>query len=210
MTVAKRLFQAEPALGNCVFNFRGSPKNEFGVYASAYWRAAKILVGQMARARGYRDTDACPIVFCYRHAAELYMKQILITGGSILSLENKKGAPAELFVEHELGLFLAEVKRVIKAVGWDWKESSKEMAILKSVKGFLRELDDIDPRSTTFRYPTKRKGEASLLPHFTFNVIEFAEKFDEFLAVLDAACTGLQAEWDERAEAWAASVKAKA
>jgi len=75
--------------GNVVLNFI-RPESEFGIYGAAFWRAGRTLATSLAKQNGYRDFDACPIVFLYAHALELYMKTIVRRGGSLVSLAGKK------------------------------------------------------------------------------------------------------------------------
>ena len=68
----------------------GNPASEFSVYALAFWRGGGLLAQSLASRQGYRDLDACPIVFLYRQALELYMKAIVRRGKSLLSIDGEK------------------------------------------------------------------------------------------------------------------------
>lgn len=114
-----RLFWPDrPKHGNVVLNFMGRPESEFNVYASAFWRAGRLLAKSLAGG-GYRDMDACPIVFLYRHALELYMKSIVRRGKSLLSITGEKLIiPPRALERHELSPLLEPLRRVFTHVGW--------------------------------------------------------------------------------------------
>jgi len=64
----------------------------------------------------------------------------------------------------------------------------------------VKEFESIDPGSYSFRYPTKTNGDDSLPDHFSFNLLDFSERIDPLLKVLDSALIGLDAYWDNASE----------
>lgn len=177
--------------GNAVLNILGRPKDEFGLYAEAFHGAARSLVESFSGRPGYSDVDACPIVFLYRHAAELYLKGILICGASILGFRGKPTVDvARLLGEHSLRKVLPDVRRVFEAVDWGW--SWEEEPTPRQLEELLGELDEVDSGSHAFRYPTDRRGEGSVTEHFSFHVEDFARRMDLVLRMLESAESGLQ------------------
>ena len=81
-----RFLSRERFHGNVVLNFMLFPKGELAAYGRSYHEAAQHLVKRMA-ASHYRDPDACPIVFLYRHAVELYLKSIIPLGKQSAEVE---------------------------------------------------------------------------------------------------------------------------
>src|SRR5438105_1560197 len=97
-----RFFSRERLHGNVVLNFRRFPKGELAAYGRSYHEAGRQLVKRMASTH-YRDPDACPIVFLYRHAIELYLKSIIHWGNSLLQLNSSPIVPhRNIFTEHRL------------------------------------------------------------------------------------------------------------
>ena len=179
--------------GNVVLNFTTYPKGDLQVYAVAYQEAGNRLVAAVRHERAYSDADACPIAFMYRHAAELYLKAILVWGKGIVALEGHKRFEDEDFLgEHSLRELLPLVKRVFGAVGWlaDRGDAPKYGTFAEIEKALL-ELDRIDPKSFAFRYPMNKRGRASLPKRFHFNVLAFGAEMDALLRMLDGAATGV-------------------
>lgn len=185
--------------GNVVLNFMRRPESEFGIYAAGFWRAGRSLANSLAKQRGYRDFDACPIVFLYGHALELYMKAIVRRGRSLVSLAgNKLPLDPRALNRHELLPLTEPLHYIFKHVGWTWKAEVDGVKTFRQFKARVRELDRF---GTAFRYPVDTKGQPSVSHHFVFNVLEFATKLEAAIRLLDGAVTGLEEEWDQQASA---------
>lgn len=189
----KGLFKPAPCHGNVVLNFRRAPRAEFGPYGEAFWRSASDLAKKLASSKGYRDTDACPIVFLYRHAFELYMKAIVICGRKLVRLSGKD-VNVDGLNEHRLVSLVSAAKTIFEEMGWSWERDACQ------VDRVLQELDRVDPQSFTFRYPTNKKGAGLVPHHFGFNVLHFADQANGALRLLDGALTGLEEAWYSAAE----------
>jgi hypothetical protein len=165
----------------------------------AFWRAGRTLANSLAGHRGYRDFDACPIVFLYGHALELYLKAIVRRGRSLVSLAGKKLplAPRALN-RHELVPLLEPVHFIFKHVGWTWKTEVEGVKTFRQFKARVRELDRL---GAAFRYPVVTKDQSLVSKHFVFNVLEFARQLEGAIRLLDGAVTGLEEEWDQQASA---------
>jgi hypothetical protein len=188
--------------GNVVLNFMKFPKGELSAYARSYHEAGQHLAARMS-ASYYRDPDACPIVFLYRHAVELYLKSIIHWGNSLLTLNNKTiVAHKNIFTEHRLRVLLKSVKPALEFVirdGWD----DPHFKSFKAVEKIILELDEFDPRSYAFRYPIDSTGKKASLPHhFCFNVLAFGEKFDHLMNILDGISMMLYEDFQSQAEAF--------
>jgi hypothetical protein len=206
----KLFWPARPMHGNVVLNFMGHPASEFSVYASAFWRGGRLLAKSLAGG-GYRDMDACPIVFLYRHALELYMKAIVRRGKSLLSVAGEELIiPPRALERHELSPLLEPIKRIFIHVGWISKTNSEGRKMFRDFSALVRNVDRLDAGSYTFRYPVDKKDKALVSHHFGFNVLEFAQQVEGAIRLLDGAVTGLEEEWDQRAsEAYAKQEVAK-
>jgi hypothetical protein len=70
---------------NTVLNWHRAPEKEFHLYGEAFWNAAKTLLQNDALdKRPIASFDASVIVYLYRHALELFLKEILIGRGAEL------------------------------------------------------------------------------------------------------------------------------
>jgi hypothetical protein len=200
-TPAYRLFEKEPGPNNTVLNWHGAPEKEFCFYAASFHKAAKTLVESwQLDANSLTDFDACPIVFLYRHAAELYLKGLLLGPGA--NFLHSQPDVDEICKDHFLTRLLPMVREMFKGAGWDGELNFEGVRTLDDLDAILKELDDIDPGSFTFRYPIKRKGlDGSVAHHFTFSAQQFAKTMDGVCEIFECARIGLPEEWNARAEA---------
>ena len=199
----KRFYSQERFHGNVVLNFTQFPKGELAVYGRSYHEAAQRLVRHIASSH-YRDPDACPIVFLYRHAVELYLKSIIHWGNALLRLS---GRPVvrhpNIFTEHRLAVLLRSVRPILqfrRSLN-NWGDS--HFRGFRDVEKVIGELEEIDPRSYAFRYPIDTAGKKAPLPHhLVFNVLTFGEKFDHLVNMLDNISLMLYEDFQSQAEAY--------
>src|SRR4030095_3076763 len=194
-------FSNQAVLADVVFNFRGRAIDDLSAFAAGYHEAGKTLISKMESAPGYRDYEGYPILFLYRHALELYLKDIVYRGAQLLGLiSDEKPNTEKLLTNHKLIRLLPTIEAIFRAVEWKW---DFEVSGLKSFDDFadlIREIEKIDPQSYRFRYPVNTTGEAALSKHFVVNVVNFGKKMDSVLDLLSGAVTGLQERWDDTAE----------
>jgi hypothetical protein len=196
-------FSRDRIRGNVVLNYKGFPKGELAAYARAYHEAARHLVKTNASSI-HRGFDACPIVFLYRHAVELYLKYVILWGNSILWLSGKREvAHKNIFTEHRLRVLLKSVQRIVSFHGrLDNYSGNRHVRNFRDAQKLVVELDEFDPLSYSFRYPVDTTGKRATLPHhFLFNVVTFGEKFDELLNVLDWMSFVVYEDFQSQAEA---------
>jgi hypothetical protein len=114
----KILFKASGKHGNAAVGYVRSKYTIFGIYAEQFSKAALTLAKKIANSPGFNDIDACPIVFLYRHAVELNLKQIIIIGRDLCSLNDKN---LSLKIDtHSLSKLLAKAREVFKEIGLEW------------------------------------------------------------------------------------------
>jgi hypothetical protein len=196
------VFQSNDPHGNIVFNFRPNVINDLAPFAEGYHKAGKRLAKIFEDSPGYADFDGYPIFFLYRHALELYMKAIVYRGDQLLQLLDKeKLDTSKLFTCHRLSELLKDVKRVLDGIGWAWDLETEYMRNYEEFEELIKGIEEIDPGSYNFRYPTNPKGQAALPRHTIINPIGFSRKMDPVLDMLSAAVLGLHVQFDATAEA---------
>jgi hypothetical protein len=171
--------------------------------APRYHEAAQHLVTHIASTH-YRDPDACPIVFLYRHAVELYLKSIIHWGNNLLRLNGKPIVPHKnIFTEHRLRVLLKSVKPILRFRDSLDNWGDTHFDCFGDVEKVIGELEEFDPGSYSFRYPVDTTGKKATLPHhFLFNVIAFGEKFNHLMRILDGMSTMLYEDFQSQAEAY--------
>lgn len=186
---------------NTVLNWHGDPAQEFHMYGEAFRTAAKKLLANDELDRlPIASFDASVIVYLYRHALELFMKEILIGRGSEL-IDPRPTAETVLNAGHSLIKLLPDVRRIFAACGWDNNFGTSEVRTFDDFSVIVQEFEKADPSSFSFRYPTRKNLSAALHSHFTFSVRKFASIMDEILATLSSACDYLAEIANNEAEA---------
>ena len=154
--------------------------------------------------RGYNDLSSLPIVFLYRHSLELYLKAILAAGNKLAIALNRPDLYTDNIFDghghgHGLVGHLELLKKVFVAVGWNWDSSA-----LGFDPGFLeravKEFEEFDPQSHTFRYLIDKKRRPTVERHFMFSPVQFSQTLDPILSLFSGACMGLAVEFEELME----------
>jgi hypothetical protein len=179
------------------------PKGELAAYGRSYHEAAQHLVEHMASTH-YRDPDACPIVFLYRHAIELYLKEIIHWGNNLLKLNRKVTvAQKNIYTEHRLRILLKSIKPILRFRNLLDNWGDPHFNSFRDVEKIIRELEEFDPGGSSFRYPVDTSGKNATLPHhFCFNVLAFGEKFDHLVNILDGISIMVYEDFQSQAEAF--------
>lgn len=186
---------------NPVFNFLGRPKEEFDAYAGAFHRAAKTLADKMFSRAGIHDLDACPIIFLYRHAFELYLKSVVLRGSKLLRLSGKTHMDDRVFLnDHSLIKLLPVLKLIFETVKWEWDFEKEGFRTYEDFCKLVNRLEGITSKSFAFRYPVSKNGESYLPSGYGIDMRNFCESMDFALKLLDGAATGLEEIWDVMAE----------
>jgi len=196
------VFRLENPHCNVVFNFSRNAIDDLAPFAKGYHQAGKRLAGMLEASSGYRDFDGYPILFLYRHALELYMKAIVYRGAQLLQLlEIETPDTSKLFKNHRLSEFLPGVKAVFDGIGWKWETETVGISNFEEFADLVCGIDELDPKSYSFRYPTNPERQAALSHHTVVKPIGFSRIMDLILDQLDAAVLGLHEEFKATAEA---------
>jgi hypothetical protein len=195
------LFIKNRDYSNTVLNWHEDPEKELHLYGEAFWNAAKTLLqNEYLDRMPIASFDASVIVYLYRHALELFLKEILIgPGGSFI---DPRPSPEDVTkAGHSLTKLLPDVQRIFAACGWEQAFAGEAVPTFGDFIAIVEEFEAADPSSFCFRYPIKKDLTKSLASHFTFSVRRFATVMDEVLTTLSGACYGLPEIADARAEA---------
>ncbi|RTQ30667.1 hypothetical protein EJP69_28695 [Variovorax gossypii] len=175
--------------GNVLLNWRASAPEDVLAYAEAYRNAAHGLIDALEQSGETSQTDhtACPAVFLYRHAIELYLKAMLhrIAKMSVDDQALRQLLP-RLWREHSLAKLLDMAQPVLAAMR---ERLPLALRVFDEEElQFLFELDRIDPGSYAFRYPVASTGGPSMPSGLRMNVFAFARMADRTLDALQARC----------------------
>lgn len=100
-----------------------------------------------------QDTLFFPIMFCARHAVELYMKELVYAWARL------NGDPVEVLGVHRLDVLWTRAREVLVAL-WPGGDQTH----LDRLGAVIAEMDEVDPDSMHFRYDIDRKGFVRDIP----------------------------------------------
>ncbi len=148
-------FQAHPDWYHnaCISNYL-----QFCEIGHYYVRAADALVQDTVEDRSLLDVYVSPLVFLYRQAIELILKDILWQS-HYLAFGKKGFIKDRSFKTHDLSKLWQQLKKNCQNVlGADFPLSSHETEMLEQLFCLIQEHD---PRSDAFRFPFDGQGNRS-------------------------------------------------
>ncbi len=151
------------------------------LYVVGYKEAADHLIDCVASREGTADSLVFPIVFLYRQYLELRLKELLHAGRRLLDWEEEDTHG------HELSSLWPPVRKILEEV---WPEGEKQHLVV--LDSLFKQFEEVDPGSTTFRYPRDRQGTNSLkleLPRL--NLGNLKDVLDGMSTILERASAGI-------------------
>ena len=151
-------------------------QDQWVMMAMGYKKAAEVLVAGLPAALligAEQQYIACPIMFLYRHFLEISLKGLMLDLQELGKQLNPligvdpqvldKGLPAHPLMESWL-----PVRQLLFELSPDEDLSSEESqkldTTLNAIETRIKELDQIDGHSFSYRYPSDRKNNPSLGP----------------------------------------------
>lgn len=151
------------------------------LYIVGYKEAADSLVETIACRKGTADTLIFPIVFLYRQYIELRLKSLLQDGRRLLDCEHKEKS------EHRLSELLPHVRDILVEL---WPDGDIEQ--IKAVDSLIEQFEQVDPRSTSFRYPKDFAGNKSVnLDVPRVNLRNLSEVISAMSIILEGSATAI-------------------
>jgi len=130
--------------------------------AEGYARMAEIAVAHSDRVE--RNSLVYPVVFCYRHAVELYLKFAINVGRRLFEVRGN----SRNRMKHRLWEIWLELRPFIKRM---WPHSPDED--LLATEAMIKEFDQVDRDAQRFRFPISSKNVRHFVsgkcsgPHFS-------------------------------------------
>jgi len=149
------------------------------LYIVGYKEAGDALVEAVANRRGTADSLVFPIVFLYRQYLELRLKSLLQDGRRLLDREKRDD------IGHHLSKLWPEVKQILEEV-WPNQEDDH----LEALESLIVQFEEVDPTSTSFRYPKDREGNKSVDIQ-RVNLRNLCEVIEGISTILDGAAAGI-------------------
>jgi hypothetical protein len=150
-------------------------------YASGFREAGEILVHNGIEA-GMQDFIAFPALYCYRHALELSMKEV------IYEWDRANKGEFEPIGTHDLKPLWSRTRAALEGA---WPDGDLEQ--LDHMEAIVDELAAIDERGEQFRYDRDKQGYVRDLPPelVRFDLMTVSTTLNTLLAVLGGALDGI-------------------
>lgn len=178
---------------NFVISFSKNPKNDFGIFAKGYFNAASKMANILLTKNHFSDYEAYPILFLYRHALELFLKNIIYKSSLILLFKGINDITPRLYNNHNL-IILSEISS--KILMKLFRNDKSIFDLSHKISNICFEFSEIDPNSYSYRYPIDKKGNYSTKHHQVVNLESICSELNELLDELDTLNFGLNIESD--------------
>jgi hypothetical protein len=186
----KPFYSGSNSNSNIVISFSKEPKYDFGIFAQAYRESADHLAEKfLSNIRyGYRDSDGYPIVFLYRHALELNLKNIIYKSSRLVSLRDVEKFDNTLHNRHELVDLAGKAINLLESL---FLSDVDILNLCNKMKKVAMDFENIDIASFAFRYPISKKGEYSTRKHLIVSIESFYKILSPLLKDLEVVDFGL-------------------
>lgn len=188
-------FDPVPGRGNFMVHFTFP---DFRIWALGYTHAAQVLKRSLLARLRFSDYEAYPLVFLYRHALELHLKNIIARSADLAAMHGEPEIIERLRITHQLPVLSALVRRLLERRDPDDPLVADTLRRLDSV---VTDLHSIDPSSMNFRYPLNTIGDQPTGP-LDLSVRALAGGLDTLLDELDTIGYAMAAELEQAEEAF--------
>jgi hypothetical protein len=168
---------------------------ELHLYARSLRRAAKTVVATLDLTPSpINGWDASPAILLYRHAVELYLKELVGEGCRLLPTPTDR---LTLYKTHSLRWLAQIVCQIIKAAGWESKFRCEGVADLAAFTALVGELEMTDPVVNAVM-SINRNRDGSVPPFLMPpSVVRLSRRLDSLLDLLEATTDALAAALDD-------------
>lgn len=178
---------------NIVSSFSVTPLYDFGVFSRGYHSSAKILAERLLSANGFGDHEGYPIVFLYRHAFELSMKDIIYRAKKLLSSKEGLDDGSHYYNTHNLETLEKELCEYLKKL---FPNDNDLLNLCEEIKTVSKEFHDIDLKSFSYRYPIDNQGEYSNNENQIINIESVYENMNKLLDTMNGVSLAISSEVD--------------
>jgi hypothetical protein len=176
---------------NIVISFTSTPTYDFGVFAKGYHHAANSLAEKFLATSHHRDYEGYPIVFLYRHAFELNLKNIVCWAARLCAFRDIESMNAKLIHNHNLVELSKKSTMMLRGL---FPTDKKLAELMKKVEIIATEFHEIDSNSHSYRYPINKIGEYSTKHHQIVNISSIYTNMNKLLKDLEVVNFGLDLE----------------
>jgi hypothetical protein len=194
-------FYNESNQSGFVISFTNAPRYDFGNFALGYKFVANLIAEKLMESEfRFPDYQAYPVVFLYRHAFELHLKNILYKGAKFLYFKRVEGIDHKLYNNHDLIQLSVKACQVLITAFPEEQVFLQEVS--EKIKRTAREFHEIDKNSYAYRYPIDKDGNHSTSKSQFVSLESFASHMNNLFHDLENVDTALDGETFRAEEAY--------
>lgn len=150
-------------------------------YSGGFREAGDILVSRGIETR-MQDFVAFPALYCYRHALELAMKDV------VYEWERAETGDFKVIETHNLEPIWTRTRAALEGA---WPEGDADQ--LDRMEAIIKEIALVDPKGEQFRYDRDRKGFVRDLPKelMRFDLPNVSKVMNKLLSLMWGAVDGI-------------------
>ncbi len=171
--------------------FTASPRKDFGVFATGYHHAAQQLSETLLAKLHFPDYEAYPVVFLYRHALELSLKNIIYKAALLSAFRRMDDIDSKLYKQHKLPPLATRARHILLKL---FPKDLDLKLIADDLLDVAREISVIDDSSYVYRYPIRPDGSPSVARTQTVNLVDLSSRMNSILNQLEVIDFGLNLE----------------
>ncbi|OFW31372.1 MAG: hypothetical protein A3J28_04080 [Acidobacteria bacterium RIFCSPLOWO2_12_FULL_60_22] len=164
---------------------------DFANYLNSFERAVELLYAKVSNAEETPYSVALPLLFLMRHSLELGYKYTIVE----LHYLNEIPYEPEKF-KHRLERLHSALRELFNQAATKWSFSKSTLEDFEhhyaNTEKCMKEFKQLDDCSMTFRYPIDMKGNPSLSPDDTVNLLALKRSYDSGMLLLDHLADVLQ------------------
>ena len=166
------LEETDPKKGAWITN----PTNKFFLYSEGYREAGNKLYDYCVENNFFANTLVYPLIYNYRQFLELRLKELILMGHTYI--ETDGDFPDERSLTKLWNIYRNELLPQI--------DSTIEKDTLDNVEKLINELNSIDPKSMSFRYPvTKGPNRENSIKMPTIDLENFRNSMNKLMYFFD-------------------------
>jgi hypothetical protein len=174
--------------------FSHAPRSDFAIFAEGYHRAARRVAEALLGQGHFPDYEAYPVVFLYRHALELNLKNIVYKAALLSAFHRMSDIDGTLYNNHKLPPLASRAAQVLQKL---FPEDPGIRSIADDLKSVTQDFSEIDESSFAYRYPMQKDGSPVVAQTQNVDLAGLSSRMNGILDRLEVLDFGLDLETEE-------------
>jgi hypothetical protein len=161
---------------NAAVGYNGFPN--IHTYQLGYHQAVISLIETAKQQSYHSDSLIYPILFCARHAIELFLKKQIYVLSDIKAITLNRDSENMLLTKHSLDSLWLKFKELSKI-------DKRYESHVGKLEPYIRYFCEVDNTGQTFRYPLDKDKERHLTEFGCINIGIFGDKYESMYEIIE-------------------------